>query len=75
MTVITGFPGSRRAASALLRKAIVGWDGDKNQTWYARITRSKRPSSPMLSGESGAGFPWTVSGNVSKNLRNGHGNG
>ncbi len=40
ISVTTGVPRSSRAASGEARKLVMGRDGERNQTWYARITRS-----------------------------------
>jgi hypothetical protein len=75
MTVTTGLPSSRRAASGCFRKAVTGCDGARNHTWYGRMTRSKSSSPVSESGASGGGFRWADSGKASKNAMNGQGNG
>ncbi len=67
--------GNTFQASSLSNCFVIGNDGDKNQTWYAKITRSNLDSGSRLISFIGGGSRYTDSGNTSKNLKNGQGNG
>jgi hypothetical protein len=76
MTVTTGLPSSRRAASGCFRKAVTGCEGarkphlvrqdDEVEVFVAR----ERRAAP-----SGGGFMWADSGKASKKAQEGPGNG
>ena len=64
--VSTFRPRSARAWSDC-KNPWTGSDGDRNQAWYARITRSNGSSAENSGGTTGGGNPSTHSGITLKN--------
>src|SRR5882762_6166078 len=75
ITVTTGRPRMSLLPVSLFRKAVMGPEGARYQTWYASTTRSNRSSARTATGSSGGGSSSTVSGITSRKLQNDQGNG